>query len=465
MVKMFRVGFAFFLALICVGSFASVSTVSPAWAVDAWNQVGSDINGEAANDASGSSVSFSSDGSRVAIGAPTNSGAGFNAGQVRVYDLTAGAWVQVGSDIDGEAANDYSGSSVSLSSDGSRVAIGATGNDDGGGNAGQVRVYDLTAGAWVQEGSDIDGEAANDSSGSSVSLSSDGSRVAIGAPYNDDGGGNAGQVRVYDLTAGAWVQEGSDIDGEASTDYSGNSVSLSSDGSRVAIGAPGSDDGGSDAGLVRVYDLTAGAWLQVGSDIDGEAANDYSGNSVSLSSDGSRVAIGAPNAGLVRVYDLTAGAWLQVGSDIDGEAANNASGASVSLSSDGSRVAIGAPYNAGAGFNDGQVRVYDLTAGAWVQVGSDIDGEAVWDESGWSVSLSSDGSRIVIGAHYNASAAGQVQVYELSGGGDGGGGGGGTTPEELAETGGGASCIAFGGALVLAAGVGAYALRRRGARA
>ena len=35
-------------------------------------------------------------------------------------------WSQLGTDIDGEAAGDYSGRSVSLSSDGTKVAIGAT---------------------------------------------------------------------------------------------------------------------------------------------------------------------------------------------------------------------------------------------------------------------------------------------------------------------------------------------------
>ncbi|MSZ39349.1 MAG: hypothetical protein F2605_04660, partial [Actinobacteria bacterium] len=109
------------------------------------------------------------------------------------------AWVQVGSDINGEAAFDNSGNSVSLSSNGSRVAIGALYNGGGGTNAGQVRVYDLTGGgAWVQVGSDINGEAAFDNSGNSVSLSSNGSRVAIGALLNDGGGTNAGQVRILD---------------------------------------------------------------------------------------------------------------------------------------------------------------------------------------------------------------------------------------------------------------------------
>ncbi|MBJ7432915.1 MAG: hypothetical protein JHC62_00510, partial [Microbacteriaceae bacterium] len=201
---------AFFLTLICVGSFVSVSTVSPAWAVAAWTQLGADIDGEAASDYSGTSVSFSSDGSRVAIGAPRNDGAGSNAGQVRVYDWTGTAWAQVGSDINGE--NEYSnlGSSVSLSADGSRVAIGAKQNNGSGAYSGHVRVYDLVTGVWTQVGADIDGEAASDYSGTSVSLSSDGSRVAIGAPQNDGAGANAGHVRVYDLVTGVWTQVGAD---------------------------------------------------------------------------------------------------------------------------------------------------------------------------------------------------------------------------------------------------------------
>ena len=39
--------------------------------------------------------------------------------------LLASSWTQVGGDIDGEAAGDKSGSTVSMSSDGTRMAIGA----------------------------------------------------------------------------------------------------------------------------------------------------------------------------------------------------------------------------------------------------------------------------------------------------------------------------------------------------
>ena len=140
-------------------------------------------------------------------------------------------WVQLGSDIDGESAGDFSGKSLSLNSDGTIVAIGAWYNDGNGTDAGHVRVYEWNSGSssWVQKGSDIDGEAASDLSGNSVSLSSDGTIVAIGAYRNDGSGTYAGHVRVYEWNSGSssWVQKGSDIDGEAASDYSGSSVSLS----------------------------------------------------------------------------------------------------------------------------------------------------------------------------------------------------------------------------------------------
>lgn len=91
-------------------------------------------------------------------------------------------------------------------------------------------VVNLTNAQWIQTGSDIDGEAAGDNSGTSVSISSDGSIVAIGAYYNDGNGSSSGHVRVYENSGGNWVQMGSDIDGEAGGDYSGISVSLSSNG-------------------------------------------------------------------------------------------------------------------------------------------------------------------------------------------------------------------------------------------
>jgi len=52
------------------------------------------------------------------------------------------AQVQIGQDIDGENAGDRSGRYISLSSDGSIVAIGAASNDDNGNSSGHVRVFE-----------------------------------------------------------------------------------------------------------------------------------------------------------------------------------------------------------------------------------------------------------------------------------------------------------------------------------
>ena len=101
---------------------------------------------------------------------------------------------------------DYSGHSVSLiHSDGTIVAIGAMGNDGNGSSAGHVRVYQYANDTWTQMGSDIDGEAAGDNSGSSVSLSNDGTILAIGALFNDGNGQYSGHVRVFQWNGtGAW---------------------------------------------------------------------------------------------------------------------------------------------------------------------------------------------------------------------------------------------------------------------
>ena len=119
-----------------------------------------------------------------------------------------------------------------------------------------------------------------------MSLSSDGKLIAIGAFWNDgkpkegslrvheeDNGDNLGHVRVYTVdeidggntsSVASWKQIGQDIDGEAESDQSGESVSLSADGRTVAIGAYGNDGGGEDSGHVRVYSLVGDEWEQIG---------------------------------------------------------------------------------------------------------------------------------------------------------------------------------------------------------
>eukprot|EP00956_Cyclotella_meneghiniana_P001932 scaffold2092_cov23-Cyclotella_meneghiniana.AAC.1 len=414
------------------GSPSASPSASPT-PVPHWDQLGQDIESEAAGGRFGWSVSISADGTTVAIGAWGN---GSLAGHVRVFKLAVGNnWIQLGQDINGEALGDRFGSSVAISADGTTVAIGAPYNGGSIDGNGHVRVFKLAVGNnWEQLGQDINGEASGDRFGYSVSISADGATVAIGAYGNDDNGSGAGHVRVFKLAVGNnWEQLGQDIDGEASGDSSGRSVSISADGTTVAIGASYNDGNGSMAGHVRVFKLAVGNnWEQLGQDIDGESSYDESGGSVFISADGTTVAIGASyndgnvylddddcgsNMGHVRVFKLDVGNnWVQLGQDIDGEAISDYSGQSVSISADGTTVAIGAYLNDGQnGRGSGHVRVFKLAVGNnWVQLGQDIDGEASYDYSGRSVSISADGTTVAIGAYGNADRAGHVRVFSIS---------------------------------------------------
>ena len=347
------------------------------------------------------------------------------------------SWQQLGADVDGRIEFDNSGKAISLSSDGKILAVGAEFHDGQFGNitsAGHVRIYEYNEikKDWEQLGQDIHGENRFAFFGYSVSLSGDGKTVAAGAPQNivND---HPGRVRVfsYDDNLKVWKQRGKNLVGENIHDKFGESVSISEDGLSVIAGAINHGFNNSRTGHSRIYRFssTENDWVQRGKDIEGESADDYSGISVDISSDGERVAIGADyndgsftsdaKNGHVRVFqfDTIRDDWTQMGKDIDGEAAGDFSGSALSLSSDGNIVAIGAKSNDGNGLDAGHVRVYrfDGNKNTWIQLGNDIDGESSKDRFGGSVSLSSNGQIVAIGARSNSGSykeAGHARVYQ-----------------------------------------------------
>ena len=178
--------------------------------------------------------------------------------------VTTTSGTQLGNDINGEASADTSGWSVSLNDDGTIVAIGAYANNS---YTGHVRVYQYSSSddSWSKLGSDIDGEAADDQSGWSVSLNSDTSSniiVAIGEHGMTEMDLKVICVYINTASDDSWIKIGSDIDGEDVSDISGYSVSLNSDGTIVAIGAIGTDVNGSNSGHVRVYERDTINWME-----------------------------------------------------------------------------------------------------------------------------------------------------------------------------------------------------------
>lgn len=387
-------------------------TTPPPQLPGVWRQLGEDIVGETAIEGFGSSISLSADGNTLAVGAIFSDSNGDGSGSVRVFNWLGDSWTQKGPVIAGEAAGDNSGWPVALSANSNVLAVGAYLNDgQEGSNSGHVRLFEYSGDDWTQVGSDLDGEAAADEFGTGVALSVDGSTLVVGGDDNDGNGESAGHVRVFGRVGEEWIQVGEDIDGEMANDKSGWSVSVSQDGTVVAIGAIYNGGNGIKSGQVRVFVWTGDNWMKRGEDIDGAEPNDQAGYSVSLSTDGDTVSLGTighdADSGLVRVLDWNGESWEHFGQDIVGKAARDGLGWSVSLSAYGTIIAIGAPQLTGG--LPGYAQVFRRDGNSWFQIGQDIVGKNEGELCGWDVSLSADGSVVAVASPFT----GHVRVYKL----------------------------------------------------
>jgi len=198
-----------------------------------------------------------------------------------------------------------------------------------------------------------------------MSLSRDGKRMAV--YYNN---ANGWSVRVYEYNGNSWEQIGSTMDFTPVDWFC--SVSLSADGTTLAVG-------NTTGRVARVYRWHENAWQQMGEGL-GAYSDTYNG-AVSLSSDGTIVALGSRDAsselGTTRMYRWSGYKWQQMGSTIVGAQSFERSGAGVSLSSDGMTVAITAPLNDAYLETTGIVavgvaRVYRYNGSDWQKLGEDM---------------------------------------------------------------------------------------------
>ena len=377
-------------------------TSSPAPTQRPWFQIGENIVGSTMTAEAGKSVSLSIDGNILAIGQFED-----GQGSVRVLARNGTDWTQLGQIIRGENDGDEFGRSVSLSGDGLVMAVGGPRNDgDFKIFAGHVQIfqYKPSSMTWDAIGQEIIGNDAFDQFGFSVSLNTDGTILACGAPKRNE----IGYVRIYQYKPElGWSQVGDNILGERANDNTGSSVSLSSDGLHIAISSPYHSGVQRDqSGRVRVFQLeNDNNWNQVGQSLDGIEQFQLFGISISLSGAADILAIGAdayPPFISVFQYDMSFQNWTQIGADIVG--GNDELGKSISLSKDGKVLVAGAP-------SGGFARVLKYNAGqmSWEPVGQDIFGD-LYGEFGLSTSTSGNGSVVAIGAPM-LEGQGTVQVF------------------------------------------------------
>lgn len=389
-----------------------------------WVKLGQSLFGAKTNDSFGRAVSLSQDEKRCAVDASyADNGELINAGAVTIYQITGSEKTPIGLPIIGGGKYSKIGWSVSLSADGSICAVGSPFD----GAAGCVRVYSLQAGAWVQLGNTMEGAAQGQNFGFSVSLSSDGQRCCVGASGDGSDLAYPGQASVFEFRGGNWEPVGSALVGASGGDQFGFSVSLRKDGRACCIGAPQSSKEFKYAGACSVYEEVNGEFGLVVS-WTGQAANDKFGWSAALNDSGTICAVGAPEssavaprAGEVRVFKRNLfGKWKSLGKPLHGDPDPDSKfGRAVTLNRDGDRVAVSAPYEdlAGGATNAGTARAFQLCGDEWGPLGSPLLDSTNGLYFGYALSMSGSGNRMVVGAPGDgtvADFAGEAIFYDLS---------------------------------------------------
>jgi hypothetical protein len=373
----------------------------------------------------GWSVSISGDGNTAIVGSQRDDDNGRSdsgSAYIFVRSDSDSPWSQQAKLTAGADAgnSDYFGTSVSISSDGNAVIVGAYYDDDNGqSNSGSAYIFVRSDGTWTQQQKLTAGtDAANsDYFGWSVSISGDGNTVIVGAYYDDDNAqGDSGSAYIFVRSDSSWTQRAKITAGTdaGSGDHFGYSVSISGDGNTAIVGARYDDDNGrSNSGSAYIFVYSGGIWVQQAKLTAGTDAgsSDYFGTSVSISSDGNAVIVGAyydddngrSNSGSAYIFVRSDGTWTQQQKLTAGTDAANSDyfGWSVSISGDGNTVIVGAYYDDDNGQgNSGSAYIFVRSDGTWTQqqklTASDPQSS---DYFGQSVSISGDGNAVIVGAY------------------------------------------------------------------
>ena len=375
-------------------------------------QIGGTITGIVPMDQDGRVVDISDDGTRVVLATEFGDVGRINGGQVRVFEFDGNDWVQLGQTLenqDGVQASWGAVESVSLSGDGQRIAIGNQLTVEANGKRGSIWVYEFIAGQWTQIGARIASPAGGQTTGINgygvaLALSTDGSRMVAGARTSSaTSNGIEGAFSVFEFSGGGWNEVGAAVFGAQPGEQLGTSVDISGDGNRVIVGAPSYNEVAASQqtitpGRAFIYDWNGTAWSQVGSPLIGRVdgpADIRLGQSVNIAQDGSRVAtFGNFSGDRIRVFELDSGDWAQVGDFFELTVAFD-SHQPMSLGATGDRIAIGGPFSAGS--NNGRVAVYDWDGQSWVEYAPQVEGDLQFDNLGWSVAMTPDGTRVIAG--------------------------------------------------------------------
>ncbi|MFO0554475.1 MAG: hypothetical protein U0271_39195 [Polyangiaceae bacterium] len=368
-----------------------------------WTQETKLTGAGTSGDAFGSAVAMSGDGSRIIVGSPGEE----NLGAARAFIRTGSTWTEEAKLVAATRTNgDLFGTSVAISADGNYAMVGGIQTAS---SPGFARMFVRTSG-WAPAGFTTNGVAAGDQMGAAVALNADGSKAIVGAPNADAAGLDAGSARVFVRSGAAWSEQATlTATGAASTDHFGSSVAMSGDGARVVVGAKDDDTPADvDTGSARVFAFGGTSWTQEATLVPVNPSIGFFGRAVGIDASGARVLGGA---GWLTAISATGSAWTfaRSGTSWTEEtllwtpyaAQSDGFGISASLASDGSRAVIGVLNGDSSALLDaGTARVFVRAGNTWTEEAMlyPSSGHA-GDAFGAAVSMTADGSRVLVGAY------------------------------------------------------------------
>ena len=253
------------------------------------------------------------------------------------------------------------------------------------------------------------------------SVAVDGGRAVVGAPTDDLGGTDSGVVKVYDTATGALLHLLLNPSPNASDQF-GWSVSIS--GSRAVVGARFDDTIAANAGIAYIYEL-AGATPTVPLIIltnPSPASGDQFGYAVSIS--GTRVVVGTPfddtgtnDAGAAYVFDLASPTPNLPVATLTNPVPTFTGGFGLSVSLSGTTVVIGANGDDTGADNAGSACVYDLNSPTPDMPVYTLNNPSPEQNDQFGLSVAVSGTRVIVGAWLDDTGttnSGSAYVYDLT---------------------------------------------------
>jgi len=269
------------------------------------------------NDFFGVISSLDSAGERCIISGHADNTGASSAGSVYIYLRSGTTWSLEETINNPTPANtDYFGRAVSMDSTGTRIIVGAFQDNTYATHAGSVYIYVRSGITWTLEDTiNNPTPSLDDYFGWSVSIDSTGTRILVGAYGDNTTANDTGTIYVYLRSGITWTLEDTIENPFPNTsDWFGYSVSINSSGTKLISGALKDDTTAPDAGSAYIFTRSDTNWT-LEQTINNPTTAVHFGISVDICADGMYI-IGSPNAldisetiaaGTAYIYDCSVG--------------------------------------------------------------------------------------------------------------------------------------------------------------